>query len=59
MRAERGDEGWPVIDAANFSDKAVTYVNVVGYAYDRDGKQVRRSKPVGWTDELPHAESDR
>jgi hypothetical protein len=52
MRAERGDEGWPEYDAVNLSTKTIKWVNFYGYAYDKDGKQVGRTKPLGWSNEL-------
>jgi hypothetical protein len=52
MRGEKGDEGWPEYDAANFSEKAVVFLNIYAYAYDKDGKQVARTKPLGWSNKL-------
>lgn len=52
MRGEKGAEGWPEYDAANFSNRTVAYLNIYGYAYDKDGKQVARTKPHAWNEKL-------
>lgn len=52
MRGEKGAEGWPEYDAANFSSRPVVFLNIYAYAYDKDGKQVGRTKPLGWSDKL-------
>jgi hypothetical protein len=52
MRGEKGAEGWPEYDVANFSSRPVVFLNIYAYAYDKDGKQVGRTKPLGWSDKL-------
>lgn len=56
MRGERGDEGWPEYDAVNLSTKTIKWINFYGYAYDKDGKQVGRTRPLGWSNELKPGE---
>jgi hypothetical protein len=52
MRSETDDTGWPEFDAANLSNKAIVVLNIYGYAYDKDGKQVGRTKPLSWNEKL-------
>lgn len=52
MSGEKGAEGWPEYDAANFSNRPVVFLNIFAYAYDKDGKQVARTKPLGWSNKL-------
>ncbi len=51
-RSEKADTGWPEFDAANFSNKPVVFLNVYGYAYDKDGKQVGRTRPLSSNEKL-------
>jgi hypothetical protein len=53
MLAKRGDRGWPLFDAYNLGTKPITFLAIYGYAYDKDGKQVARTKvPLSWNGKL-------
>jgi hypothetical protein len=40
--------GWPLFDAFNAGMKVVTFANLTGFAYDKDGKFVASTKPLSW-----------
>jgi hypothetical protein len=49
MNGKRGSNGWPKYDLYNLSTKPVTFAAIYGYAYDKDGKQIARTKvPLSW-----------
>jgi hypothetical protein len=49
MNGKRGANGWPKYDLYNLSTKPVVFLGIYGYAYDKDGKQVGRTKvPLSW-----------
>ena len=49
MLDKRHTNGWPKYELYNLSTKPVTFVAITGYAYDKDGKQVARTKvPLSW-----------
>ena len=56
----RTDDGWPVLNAYNLSTKAIKYIAITVYAYDKDGKQVARtSPPLSWNGNIaPGQKSD-
>lgn len=58
--AKRDKSGWPTYDAYNLSTKAIKYIAITGYAYDKDGKQVMRSSPsLSWNGSIaPGAKTD-
>lgn len=58
--ATRDKSGWPTYDAYNLGTKAIKYIAITGYAYDKDGKQVARSSPpLSWNGEIaPGAKTD-
>lgn len=58
--AKRDKSGWPTYDAYNLSTKAIKYIAITGYAYDKDGKQVMRSSPpLSWNGDIaPGAKTD-
>ncbi|HVK72777.1 MAG TPA: hypothetical protein VM734_05630 [Kofleriaceae bacterium] len=41
--------GWPLFHAYNLGTKKITFLAIYGYAYDKDGKQVKRTGvPLSW-----------
>lgn len=49
MLDKRNDNGWPKYELYNLGTKPVTFAAIYGYAYDKDGKQVARTKvPLSW-----------
>ncbi|HTJ82278.1 MAG TPA: hypothetical protein VL400_11200 [Polyangiaceae bacterium] len=52
MLAEKDESGWPSFDAVNLGKKPITFLLIVGYAYDQTGKQVGRTKALNWKDEI-------
>ncbi|MBL8623551.1 MAG: hypothetical protein JNK64_19745 [Myxococcales bacterium] len=58
--ATRDKSGWPTYDAYNLGTKAIKYIAITGYAYDKDGKQVARSSPpLSWNGDIaPGAKTD-
>jgi hypothetical protein len=52
MLAEKDASGWPSFDAVNLGKKPITFLLIVGYAYDQTGKQVGRTKSLNWKDDL-------
>jgi hypothetical protein len=50
---KKNDKGWSKYDATNTSDKAVKFISVYNYAYDKDGKQLARTKGnLSWNGEI-------
>ncbi|HZO37576.1 MAG TPA: hypothetical protein VFE97_00010 [Methylomirabilota bacterium] len=41
---ERGYMDWPIFEAYNLDNRKIASLGVVGYAYDKDGKQVVRTQ---------------
>ena len=53
MLAKRGKGGWPTADAYNLGTKPIGFLAIYGYAYDKDGKQLARTKvPLSWNGKL-------
>ena len=53
MLAKRGQGGWPTFDAYNLNTKPIGYMPIYGYAYDKDGKQLARTKvPLSWNGKI-------
>lgn len=53
MLTKRGKGGWPTFDAYNHGTKPIGFMAIYGYAYDKDGKQLARSKvPLSWNGKL-------
>jgi hypothetical protein len=49
MLDKREANGWPKYELYNLGTKPVTFAAIYGYAYDKDGKQVARTKvPLSW-----------
>ena len=44
MPAKRGQGGWPTFDAYNLGTKPIAFMPIYGYAYDKDGKQLARTR---------------
>ncbi len=45
--------GWPTFDAYNLGTKPIGFMAIYGYAYDKDGKQLARTKvPLSWNGKL-------
>jgi len=53
MLGKRGDNGWPAFQAYNLGTKQVRFLNIYGYAYDKTGTQVARTKTnLSWNGKL-------
>jgi hypothetical protein len=53
MLAKRNKGGWPTFDAYNHGTKPIGFLAIYGYAYDKDGKQLARTKvPLSWNGKL-------
>ena len=53
MLAKRSKSGWPTFDAYNYGTKPIGFMAIYGYAYDKDGKQLARTKvPLSWNGTL-------
>jgi hypothetical protein len=53
MLTKRGKGGWPTFDAYNHGTKPIGFMAIYGYAYDKDGKQLARTKvPLSWNGKL-------
>lgn len=53
MLAKRGQGGWPTFDAYNLGTKPVGFLPIYGYAYDKSGKQLARTKvPLSWNGKI-------
>jgi hypothetical protein len=53
MLDKRTAKGWPKFDAYNLGTKDIKFLAIYGYAYDKDGKQVARTKvPLSWNGKL-------
>jgi hypothetical protein len=53
MLAKRGKGGWPTWDAYNLGTKPITFMPIYGYAYDKDGKQLAKTKvPLSWNGKI-------
>lgn len=53
MLDKRTNKGWPKFDAYNLGTKQIGFLAIYGYAYDKDGKQVARTKvPLSWNGKL-------
>ena len=49
MLDKREANGWPKYELYNLGTKPVTFAAIYGYAYDKDGKQVARTRtPLSW-----------
>jgi len=59
-KADKDANGWPVFEIYNASKKTITFANLSGFAYDKDGKFVAQTKPVSWNPGklAPGAKSD-
>jgi hypothetical protein len=54
MLANRSKSGWPEFDAYNLNTKPIVFMAIYGYAYDKDGKQLAKTKvPLSWNGKLP------
>jgi hypothetical protein len=50
---KKNDKGWPKYDAINASTKPVTFLAIWAYAYDKDGKQLARTRvPLSWNGKI-------
>ena len=59
MTDKRHTNGWPKYELYNLSTKPVTFVAITGYAYDKDGKQVARTKvPMSWNGKAEPGKKD-
>ncbi|NUP05569.1 MAG: hypothetical protein HOW73_05865 [Polyangiaceae bacterium] len=47
---DKEESGWRNFEAVNLGKRPIVFLLVVGYAYDKDGKQVGRSKSLNWQD---------
>lgn len=53
MLGKRNSNGWPAYDAYNLGTKPIVFMAIYGYAYDKDGKQVGRTKvPLSWNGKI-------
>ena len=53
MLAKRGKGGWPTFEAYNHGTKPIGFMALYGYAYDKDGKQLARTKvPLSWNGKI-------
>lgn len=53
MLDKRTSKGWPKFDGYNLGTKQIGFLAIYGYAYDKDGKQVARTKvPLSWNGKL-------
>ncbi|MEO8698458.1 MAG: hypothetical protein ABI867_00410 [Kofleriaceae bacterium] len=53
MLAKRDNTGWPKFDAYNLGTKPIGYMAIYAYAYDKDGKQLAKTKvPLSWNGEI-------
>jgi hypothetical protein len=53
MLAKRDNNGWPTWEAYNLGTKPIGFLALYGYAYDKDGKQLARTKvPLSWNGKL-------
>ena len=53
MLAKRSKSGWPTFDAYNHGTKPIGFMAIYGYAYDKDGKQLARTKvPLSWNGKI-------
>ena len=53
MLAKRSKSGWPTFDAYNHGTKPIGFMAIYGYAYDKDGKQLARTRvPLSWNGTL-------
>jgi hypothetical protein len=53
MLAKRSKGGWPTFDAYNLGTKPIGFLAIYGYAYDKTGKQLARTKvPLSWNGKL-------
>jgi hypothetical protein len=54
MLGKRSANGWPAFQAYNLGNKQVRFLNIYGYAYDKAGTQVARTKTnLSWNGKLP------
>jgi V8-like Glu-specific endopeptidase len=54
---KRGKTGWPLYNAYNLNTKAITFMAITVYGYDKDGKQVvRSSPPLSWNGSIKPGE---
>ncbi len=54
MLAKRSASGWPEFDVYNLNTKPISFMAIYGYAYDKDGKQLARTKvPLSWNGDVP------
>ena len=54
MLAKRSKSGWPDFDVYNLNTKPIVFLAIYGYAYDKDGKQLARTKvPLSWNGDVP------
>lgn len=57
MLGKRGKGGWPTADAYNLGTKPIGFLAIYGYAYDKDGKQLARTKvPLSWNGKIEPGE---
>lgn len=57
MLAKRTKSGWPEFDAYNLNTKPISFMAIYGYAYDKDGKQLAKTKvPLSWNGDLKPGE---
>jgi hypothetical protein len=53
LGGKRGKGGWPKFDAYNHGTKPIGFMGIYGYAYDKDGKQLARTKvPLSWNGKI-------
>ena len=54
---EKTDKGWPKFKAINHGAKTIRFASLWGYAYDKDGKQIYRTKGnLSWSSTMPSCE---
>ncbi len=60
MTTKQNDKGWPKFEAYNLGMKTIKFMAIIGYAYDKDGKQVARTTvPLSWNGSIaPGGKSD-
>jgi hypothetical protein len=54
MLAKRSKSGWPEFDVYNLNTKPIVFLAIYAYAYDKDAKQLARTKvPLSWNGDVP------
>src|SRR5262249_30995384 len=47
-KSDKDNNGWAIFEVYNAGKKTITFANVYGFAYDKDGKFVAMTKPLSW-----------